>query len=199
MTLLVIYLLLALLVSFLCSILEAVILSVTPSFTAIKTQDGKPYTNLLQSYKNNIDRPLAAILTLNTFAHTIGAAGVGAQAQIIWGNEYLSLVSALLTILILFLSEIIPKTLGANYWMNLTPFTVYTLRIMIVALYPFVIISQLITKTINIQERKSVLSRSDFSTMAEIAVNEGIIRKDESQIIQNIAHFDKIINNDYSC
>ena len=196
MTMLIIYLLLALLVSFLCSILEAVILSVTPTFITIKTQEGKTYTNLLKSYKNNIDRPLAAILTLNTFAHTIGAAGVGAQAQMIWGNEYLSLVSALLTILILFLSEIIPKTLGANYWANLTPFTVYTLRIMIVALYPFVIISQLITKTINIKKRKSVLSRSDFSIMADIAVDEGIIRKDESKIIQNIARFDRIIARD---
>lgn len=151
-----------------------------------------PYVKLLKKYKEDIDRPLAAILTLNTFAHTIGAAGVGAQAQLVWGNEYLSVVSGILTILILFLSEIIPKTIGANYWMNLAPFTAYTLRVLLYILYPFVIVSQVITKAINIKGRKSVLSRADFSAMAEIAMDEGIIRKGESLIIKNIARFDKI-------
>ncbi len=192
MILLFAYLLLALLVSFLCSILEAVILSVTSSFIEIRMKSNKPYIKLLKKYKNNIDRPLAAILTLNTFAHTIGAAGVGAQAQIVWGNEYLSIVSAILTILILFLSEIIPKTIGANYWMSLTPFTAYTLKVLLFILYPFVIISQVITKAINIKGRKSVLSRADFAAMAEIAMDEGVIRKGESKIIKNIARFDKI-------
>lgn len=192
MTLLILYLLIALLFSFLCSIMEAVILSVTPSYITKKMKQGREYAAWLKKYKDNIDRPLAAILTLNTFAHTIGAAGVGAQAQVIWGNEYLSVVSAVLTLMILIFSEIIPKTIGANYWMNLTGFTVYMLRIMMVILYPFVLISQMITRIFNIRERKSVLSRSDFSALAEIAVEEGVIHKGESKIIQNIARFDKL-------
>lgn len=196
MILLLSYLLIALLFSFLCSIMEAVLLSVTPSYITKKGQEGKSYAQSLKTYKNNIDRPLAAILTLNTFAHTIGAAGVGAQAQNLWGDEYLTLVSILLTLMILIFSEIIPKTIGANYWMNLTRFTVYTLRIMLVILYPFIIISQMITGLFNIRERKSVLSRSDISALAEIATEEGVIKEGESKIIHNIARFDSIKTRD---
>lgn len=172
--------------------MESVILSVTPSYVTKKLQEGKEFAVWLKKYKDNIDRPLAAILTLNTFAHTIGAAGVGAQAQRIWGNEYLSITSIILTLLILFISEIIPKTIGANFWMYLTKFTVYILRILMVLLYPFVIISQGITKAFNINKRKSVLSRSDFSAMAELAEEEGVFEHGESQIIRNIAKFDRI-------
>src|SRR5210317_549603 len=124
MLLLIVYLLIALLFSFICSIMEAVILSVPPSYITKKIREGKSYAYRLKQFKNNIDRPLSAILTLNTFAHTIGAAGVGAQAQQVWGNEYLSIVSIILTLLILILSEIIPKTIGANYWMYLKRYTV---------------------------------------------------------------------------
>lgn len=172
--------------------LEAVILSVTPSFVAKKMQQKKDYAPTLKKYKDNIDRPLASILTLNTFAHTLGAAGVGAQAQLIWGNEYLSITSAILTILILIFSEIIPKTIGANYWMNLVPFTVFILRLLMFVLYPFVLISQMITKIFNINKRKSVLSRADFSAMAELAEEEGVFEKGESLIIQSIAKFDEL-------
>lgn len=192
MTLLIVYLLIALLFSFICSIMEAVILSVTPSFVATKLNEGKSYALFLKKYKDNIDRPLAAILTLNTFAHTIGAAGVGAQAQLIWGNEYLSITSAVLTILILFFSEIIPKTIGANYWKELVGPTVFILRILMVILYPFVIVSQLITKIFNINKHKSVLSRTVFSAMAKIAEEEGVIDSGESKIIQNIAKLNKL-------
>ena len=192
MVLLVVYFLIALIFSFLCSLLEAVILSVTPSFITKKVQEGKDYAIQLKKYKDNIDRPLASILTLNTFAHTLGAAGVGAQAQIIWGNEYLTLTSIVLTILILIFSEIIPKTIGANYWMNLTRFTVFVLRILMFVLYPFVLVSQWITKIFNINKKKSVLSRADFSAMAELAVEEGVIEKNESLIIQSIARFDSL-------
>lgn len=192
MTLLILYLLTALVFSFLCSLLEAVLLSVTPSYVTIKLQEGKDYAKWLKKYKDNIDRPLASILTLNTFAHTIGAAGVGAQAQILWGNEYLSITSAILTILILVFSEIIPKTIGANFWTSLTRFTVFVLRILMFILYPFVLISQAITKIFNINKRKSVLSRSDFTAMAEMAEEEGVIDKGESLIIQNIAKFDSL-------
>jgi len=189
MTLLIVYLLIALFFSFLCSIMEAVILSVTPSFIATKLGEKRSYAVILQKYKDNIDRPLAAILTLNTFAHTVGAAGVGAQAQLIWGNQYLSLTSAILTILILIFSEIIPKTIGANFWKQLVRFTVVVLKVLMVILYPFVVVSQLITKLFNIKKRKSVLSRSDFSALAKIAEREGVFASGESKIIQNIARF----------
>jgi Mg2+/Co2+ transporter CorB len=112
MALLFIYLGVALLFSFLCSILEAALLSTTPIFIRVKLKEGKKYAKRLDHYKKNIDLPLSAILTLNTFAHTIGAAGVGSQVQEIWGSEYLAIASIVLTLIILIGSEIIPKTLG---------------------------------------------------------------------------------------
>jgi CBS domain containing-hemolysin-like protein len=172
--------------------MEAVILSVTPSYIKAKLYKEKGYAVWLKRYKENIDKPLASILTLNTFAHTVGAAGVGAQAQVIWGNEYLTVVSIVLTILILVFSEIIPKTIGANYWMNLTAFTVYTLRVLMVVLYPFVIISQFITGLLNIKKKKAVLARADIDVMARMALEDGILHKSESRIIENIARFDKL-------
>ena len=192
MTLLIIYFLIALVFSFLCSLMEAVLLSVTPSYITKNIQEGHEHAVLLKKYKDNIDRPLASILTLNTFAHTLGAAGVGAQAQLIWGNEYLSITSAILTILILVFSEIIPKTIGANYWSNLSKFTVLILRFLMVVLYPFVLISQWITSIFNINKKESILSRADFSAMAELAMEEGVIEKGESLIIQSIARFDDL-------
>jgi CBS domain containing-hemolysin-like protein len=192
MALLFIYLLIALLFSFLCSLVESVILSITPSYITKKLHQGKGYAVYLKNYKDNIDRPLAAILTLNTFAHTIGAAGVGSQAQFLWGEEYLTLISIILTLLILIFSEIIPKTIGANFWMQLSHFTVITLRILMVILYPFVLISQNITQIFNINKRKSVLSKADFSAMAELAEVEGVFGYNESQIIRNVAVFDQI-------
>lgn len=192
MEILFVYLFIALFFSFVCSVLEAVILSVPPSFITISLQENKTFAKKLNHFKDYIDRPLAAILTLNTFAHTIGAAGVGAQAQLIWGNEYLSISSALLTIIILFFSEIIPKTIGANYWKKLVPATVYLLQALVFILYPFVVVSQLITRFLNTGERKSVLSRSEFSAMAEAGAKAGIFHIGESRIIQNIARFDRI-------
>lgn len=192
MVLLLLYLLIALLFSFLCSVMEAVILSVTPSYIKAKLYQEKGYAVWLKRYKENIDKPLASILTLNTFAHTIGAAGVGAQAQLLWGNEYLTVVSIVLTILILVFSEIIPKTIGANYWMSLTAFTVYSLRVLMVILYPFVIISQFITSILNIKKKKAVLARADIDVMARMALEDGILKKSESRIIENIARFDKL-------
>lgn len=192
MTLLITYFLIALLFSFLCSLIESVILSITPSFVTKKLQEGNDYAIYLKTYKNNIDRPLAAILTLNTFAHTLGAAGVGAQAQIIWGDEYLTLISIILTLLILIFSEIIPKTIGANFWMHLAPFTTYTLRVLMLILFPFVWISKKITSIFNINKRKSVLSKADFTAMAELAEEEGVFGHSESRIIRNVAMFDQI-------
>lgn len=173
--------------------MEAVLLSVTPSYVGIKLQEGKQEGKDLQVFKDNIDRPLAAILTLITFAHTLGAAGVGAQAQIIWGEEYLTLISTILTLIILILSEIIPKTLGANYWQQLTPFTVKALKVMIYSpLYPIIVLSQFITRWLKSDKERSVLSRADFTAMAEIGMKEGIFRDEESKIITNLLQFNRI-------
>ncbi|WP_299823218.1 CNNM domain-containing protein [uncultured Pontibacter sp.] len=194
MALLLLYLAVALLFSFLCSLLEASLLSITPSHVSIVSKQNPALGKDLQHFKENIDRPLAAILTLNTFAHTIGAAGVGAQAQLIWGDEYLTVVSVVLTIIILILTEIIPKTLGANFWRQLTPFTVRTLKVMIYSpLYPIIIFSQFITSRLKSEKNRSVLSRADFTAMAELGIKEGIFKKGESQIIQNILRFNNIL------
>lgn len=194
MILLVVYLFIALFFSFLCSLLEAALLSITPSFIAAKSNEGKSYARSLKKFKEEIDFPLAAILTLNTFAHTIGAAGVGAQAQKVWGNEYLSITSAVLTILILIFSEIIPKTIGATFWKKLAPFTARTLTVLIYSpLYPFIILSKFITKILNKHKGSAILSRAEFQAMAEIGVQEGIFKKEESQILMNLMKFNNIV------
>lgn len=176
--------------------LEAIILSSTPTFIEIKLEEGKKYADKLKHLKENIDKPLAAILTLNTFAHTIGAAGVGAQAQLIWGNEYLSVVSVILTLLILFFSEIIPKTLGATYWKQLSPLATHILKVMIITLYPFVIISKFLTKSISKKKAKKAISRNEFSALAKIGSRVGIFNEEESNILENLVVFNKITAKD---
>ncbi len=169
-------------------------LSITPSFIAARVNENKSYAKSLKKFKEEVDLPLSAILTLNTFAHTIGAAGVGAQAQKVWGNEYLSITSAVLTILILIFSEIIPKTLGASFWKKLAPFTARTLTVLVYSpLYPFIILSKFVTKILNKQKGSAILSRAEFQAMAEIGVQEGIFKKEESQILMNLMKFNNIV------
>ncbi|MCG8412190.1 MAG: hemolysin family protein [Bacteroidales bacterium] len=193
MILLIVYFLIAVLTSFLCSILEAALLSITPSYIAAKVNEGKIFAKALQKFKEKIDTPLAAILTINTFANTIGAVGVGVQAQKLWGNEYLSITSGVLTITILIFSEIIPKTLGANYWKKLAPIVPPILKVMIYSpFYPIIILAKGITKILQKDENKSALSRSEFHAMAEIGIKEGIFKEEESKILMNLMVFNKI-------
>jgi len=194
MGLLITYLIIALVFSFLCSILEASLLSTTPVFIQMKIKEGKKYAKTLDSYKSNIDLPLAAILTLNTFAHTIGAAGVGSQVQKVWGNEYLTLASLILTLIILIASEIIPKTLGALHWKRLGRFTVITLRIMIYSpLYPFIYLTNFITRLLRRdQEGGSRISKSEFRAITDSVIEEGVIENEESRILQNLMKFQSI-------
>ncbi|HCC70370.1 MAG TPA: hemolysin [Bacteroidales bacterium] len=185
------YLAIALLFSFLCSILEASLLSTTPVYINMKKKQGKKYANIMYHYKRNIDLPLSAILTLNTFAHTIGAAGVGSQAQKLWGEEYLTITSIALTLIILIASEIIPKTLGATYWKSLGRFTVISLRILIYSpLYPFIILTNFITKTLRKDaEHTSIISQTEFRAITDSVIEEGIIDDEESQLLQNLMKF----------
>ncbi len=180
--------------SFLCSILEAVLLSITPSYVSIKEQEGSPVATKLKEFKDDIDRPLSAILTLNTIAHTLGAIMVGKYAAKVFGNSELweMAIAVFMTLAILILSEIIPKTIGANNWKSLTPFAVRTLNFLIFILSPLIWVSQLITKTFKKEKDKSVLSRADFVAMTEIASTQGVFREGESNIMRNLLRFDKI-------
>lgn len=199
MTLLILFFLLSIIFSFLCSIWEAVLLSITPSYVSRKAQEGSDVGISLQEFKNDIDKPLSAILTLNTIAHTVGAIGVGAQAGKVFGNgslggilSYESIIAVVMTLAILILSEIIPKTIGANKWQSLAPFTVKSLKLLLLILAPFVWISQLITKRFKKDKNKSVLSRADLSAMAVVGEESGAIEKSESTIISNLLTLNKL-------
>ena len=192
MFLMIFYLLLALCVSFFCSIMEAVILSITPSFVEALEQKSPKSGATLRQLKSNIDRPLAAILSLNTIAHTVGAAGVGAQALVVFGSTYVAVTSAVLTFLILIFSEIIPKTLGAFYWRRLVIVTIRILPILIWSLYPLVLLSQKIARWITSEKNAPVVSREEVQAMTELASKKGVFSKQESRILKNLLRVGKL-------
>ena len=216
MGLLLFYAFISVFFSFLCSILEAVLLSINPTFINLKKKEGKAYAETLETLKKDVDKPLIAILTLNTIAHTVGAILVGVQAKVAYANLYgteqrtifgfeftedamVGVVSTLMTILILVASEIIPKTIGATYWRKLANFTAKTLKIMVVILkYTGLLwVLQLFTKLVGGKgHHGSVLSREDFTTMAEIAHEEGVFQESESIVIKNLLKFDEILAKD---
>ena len=207
MGLLATYFLLSICFSFLCSILEAVLLSVTPAYIGIQEQEGSPLAKDLAKFKDDIDRPLAAILTLNTIAHTVGAIGVGSQASAIFGATSLSLfglelislealIAGGMTLCVLIFSEVIPKTLGANNWQALTPFTVVALKVMLFCLAPLVWMSQYITRHLKKDKDKPVLNRADFLAMAKIGADAGVLKEDEQTIIHNLLRFSKVLVKD---
>ena len=186
MGLLFFYLFLALIVSFLCSIMESVLLSTPQSFVVVENDKGKAWAKRLYDYKQNVDKPLSAILSLNTVAHTIGAAGVGAQAVKVFGEVYFGVVSVVLTLLILIFTEIIPKTIGANNWRRLAPFTTNTIRVMVILTYPLVWLTSLISKLLSRQSSEFSTSREEISVLAGIGAEEGIFSRKISRIIQNV-------------
>lgn len=186
MFLLGLYLFIALFFSFLCSIAEAVLLSVSWVHIAQMEDEGQSSGKILRILKEDINKPLVAILTLNTVAHTVGAAGVGAQATIVFGSASLGATSAILTFLILVFSEIIPKTLGASYWKVLSPVTAYSLKFMVWALYPIIKISEFITRKIVNKEQSVSFNRKEFSIMAQLSVEEGQIEQEEATILKNL-------------
>jgi len=187
MGLLLAYLMLALGVSFLCSVMEAVLLSAPLSFVNMKENQGVKSATVFKRLKQNIDRPISAILTLNTIAHTVGAAGVGAQATTVFGEAYFGLISAVLTLLILILSEILPKTVGAYYWKNLFGLAGHIIQWMVYITYPFVIASEFMTRIISGKSKEeATISREEVSAMVDIGTNEGTFASTESKIIQNL-------------
>lgn len=181
---------------------EAVLLSNTPSFIG-RMQNEKPQTGYyLKKMKEDIDKPLSAILTLNTFAHTIGAMGVGVQAGKLFGTDqidllffstsYESLIAGGMTLAILIISEIIPKTIGAVFWQQLTPFTVSSLRVLLVVLAPFVWMSKGITRLVKTEKGQSVFSRADFAAMADVGLQSGALDREEKSIIQNLLRLENL-------
>ena len=199
MALLIFFFVLSILFSFLCSIWEAVLLSITPSFINRKVQEGTALGQDLEKFKEDIDRPLSAILTLNTIAHTVGAIGVGAQAAKVFGSgsSFLgipseTLIAGGMTLAILILSEIIPKTIGANMWESLAGFTVKSLKFLLFILAPFVWVSQLITKNLKKDKDKSVFSKADLAAMTHAGEESGVLAESESTIIKNLLRFEEV-------
>ncbi|MFO8240377.1 MAG: hemolysin family protein [Dissulfuribacterales bacterium] len=191
--LLITYVLLALGVSFLCSIAEAVLLSVTPSYIEGQKEKRPRRAALLKRLKlDHLDRALAAILTLNTTAHTVGAIGAGAKAAVIFGSTWFGLFSAAMTIMILFLSEIVPKTIGATYWSKLVGPMAIFVNALIVTLYPIVWISERLTKYISRGKDVHIFSRDEFIAMASVGVETGQIHSKESRMIQNLLRFESL-------
>ena len=182
-----VYLFGALAISFLCSILEAVLLSTPMSFITAKEQEGRKSASLLKELKNNVDRPVGAILSLNTIAHTIGSAGVGAEVTRIWGDEWFGIASVVLTLLILIFSEIIPKTIGSNSWRSLALPSAGFIKFLIYITYPFVILSELITKLFSSKEKDNAVtvSREEVSAMVDMGTDEGVFKESESRIIKS--------------
>lgn len=191
--LLVMYVLLALVFSFLCSVAESVLLSITPSYIEGQKEMRPKHAALLKRLRqDNVDQSLAAILTLNTIAHTVGAIGAGAKATVVFGSEWFGLFSAVMTLLILFLSEIVPKTIGAAYWSKLVGPTSYFVNTLIVLLYPIVWISERVTKLISHGKEIHIFSRDEFIAMAQVGVETGHIQDKESRIIRNLFRFDSL-------
>ena len=192
MTLLVTYLLLALAVSSLCSIVEAVILTVSEPFVELKVLEKKRGAGKLQKFKHNVDPALSAILTFNTIAHTVGAAGVGAQSIVVFGNAYFGVTSAILTLLILLVSEIIPKSIGARYWRELALFTAQVINIMIYTTYPIVLFSKLVTKMVSGKKPLQRVSREEMAVLTQIGKEEGVFDESESKIIGNLINMQSV-------
>ncbi|MDT8415346.1 MAG: CNNM domain-containing protein [Flavobacteriaceae bacterium] len=186
MALLLLYLFIALFISFLCSVMEAVLLSTPISFLRSQVENGDKRAETMLALKEDVDKPLSAILSLNTVAHTVGAAGVGAQATIVFGEAYFGIVSAVLTILILVVTEIIPKTLGANYNKELVSISSKIIKSMIFITYPLVWISSILTKMLSRSKTELTTSREEISALASIGTQEGIFADKENKIIQNL-------------
>ena len=192
MGLLIFYLLLALVVSFLCSIMEATLLSTPFSFITMKEEEGSKAAKHLRKFKQDIDRPISAILTLNTVANTAGAAGVGKQAALVLGEEWFGWVSAGLTLLILVFSEIIPKTLGANHWRRLVIPMTPVYRALVFLTFPFVLMAEFITRFISPGQNATSVSREVASAMVTAGTEEGVFKQKEDRMIQNMLKLSKV-------
>lgn len=193
MDLLILYFALAIAISFLCSVLEAVLLSVNMPYISVLEKENPKAGNLLRLHKTNIHKSIASILILNTIAHTIGAAAVGAQAANLFGNDAVVIISVVMTFAILFLSEIIPKTIGAIYWKELAAMSSYMIRILIWITYPVIISTLFVTSRISRgHERSHALTKEELLHSMYLSEDDGLIDEKESDFIENILKLNKI-------
>lgn len=191
--LLLLYVVLALLFSFLCSVAEATLLSITPSYIAgLRETQPRKAEMLKQLKEDKIDQSLAAILTVNTIAHTVGAIGAGSKATAVFGSAWFGVFSAVMTLLILFLSEIVPKTLGAVYWRQLAGMTGTFVSLLIKSMYPLIVVSEKLTQMISGGQKLHHFSRDEFVAMAGIGQEQGLINERESKIIRNLFLFKSV-------
>ncbi|MEA3331575.1 MAG: CNNM domain-containing protein [Campylobacterota bacterium] len=193
MDLLILFFVLSVGVSFLCSILESVLLSVNMSFVAVLEKEKPTVGKLLKLHKENINKSIASILILNTLAHTLGAAAVGAQAAILFGHDAVVYVSIVLTFAILFLSEIIPKTIGAIYWKQLAPISAYVIRLFIWITYPIILTTLFVTNRISRgSDDANSFTKEELLESMLLSEDEGVIDEKESDVIENILNLDNI-------
>ena len=162
------------------------------SYIALLEDEGKAYASRLKQYKQDSSRPLAAILSLNTIANTVGAAGVGRQATVVFGSEWFGVVSAVMTVLILVVSEIIPKTIGASYWKSLTRFTTSTVHCLIFIMFPIVLLVEFFQRLVAPKRNEVPVSREEIGAMADVAEETGELEEDENEIIQNLINIDEL-------
>ena len=192
MALLLTFLFGTLIISFLCSILESVLMSTPLSFITMKKEQGYKLADKFLDYKTDTEKPLAAILSLNTIANTIGAAGVGRQASLLFGSTGFGIISAITTLLILFFAEIVPKTIGTSYFKNLMGFATRMISILIIIMYPLALLVSYVGRKLSKDEEEASVSREEVSAMANIGVEEGVIDSDENKVIQNIMKLDNV-------
>lgn len=192
MVLLIIYMLGTLSVSFLCSLLESVLMSTPISFITMRKEQGYRPAEKFLKFKSDPDRPLAAILSLNTIANTLGAAAVGRQATILFGSTWFGIISAMTTLLVLVFSEILPKTIGTTYWKNLMGFVTSAISFLMVLMYPLVVMVRLISRLLAKDDAEVTVSREEVTAMANIGAREGVIDSDENKVIQNIMKLDNV-------
>lgn len=188
---LLLYLLLALGISFMCSVLESTLMSTTLSYINLREEEGYKPATLMKRFKTETERPLAAILSLNTIANTVGAAGVGQQASQLFGNQWFGLASFTMTMLILIFSEIIPKTIGTTYWKKLMGLAAYTIRVLIIVMFPIVKLIELISRLFP-EPDEAAVSREEVIAMANVGEEEGVIEEDENKIIRNVMKLNEV-------
>lgn len=195
MSLLIFSLVFTILISFLCSLLEAVILSINATYVELGVQNQKSYALRLQRLKADIDRPLAAILTVNTASHTLGSVIIGAQVSDLWGDNRLAIFSVIFTLVILIFSEIVPKTLGASRWRFFAPFAAYAISGLVVISYPVVKLAEFIADVIGVGHKHKI-TREEMIITAEMGASHGTLNKKETTIIKNLLMLDAMYASD---
>lgn len=189
---LLVYVAVALGTSFLCSVWEAVLLSTPSSHIELMVQRGANGGRRLQRMRRNVERPISAILTLNTVAHTVGAAGAGAEATLIFGSKWFGVISAVLTLLILVFSEIIPKTLGTAYARQLAGFTGWSVHLLVKLFYPLVRVLEFVTSLFKPERKRPAVTRAELAAMAAVSAAEGGINRDEQRTMDNLLRLEQV-------